>query len=111
MFVRWQKRKLLRPVFGRGQDVHWSAILVESRRVDGKPRPCHVVYLGGITDSAIEIDAQRCHFWDRISARLDALGNRITPADRNKIEAVIADKVSRPTPAQYKDIIVIKQWC
>lgn len=125
MFVRWQKRKRISPAFGgfghqiedaaarykfvntrratNEQDVHWAVILVESVRVDGKPRQRHVAYVGGITESAIEIDIQRCHFWDQISARLDALGNQMTTADREKIEAAIAEKVPRPTPDQYKD--------
>ena len=62
MFVRWQKRKRKSRAFGGGRDradTHWAAILAESTRVDGKPTQQHVAYLGGITDSAIEIAAQR----------------------------------------------------
>jgi hypothetical protein len=60
-------------------------------------------YLGSITDSAMKIDVQRRHFWDHVSARLDALGNRITPTDRKKVETAIAEKVAGLTPAQYKN--------
>jgi hypothetical protein len=42
------------------QDVHWAAVLVEGARVKGKPVQHHIAYLGGITESAIEIVAQRC---------------------------------------------------
>jgi hypothetical protein len=95
MFVRWQSRKRATREFGgwgkplknvryrghhgisrRGsnkQDVHWAAILVESVRVKGKPAPRHVAYLGGITESAIEIAAQRRFFWDEVTERLDGL--------------------------------------
>ena len=62
MFVRWQKRKRKSRAFGGGRDradTHWAAILAESARVNGKPTQQHVAYLGGITDSAIEIAAQR----------------------------------------------------
>jgi hypothetical protein len=79
------------------------AVLAETKRVNGKPQQRHIAYLGSISDSAMEIAPQRYHFWDRISARLDALGNQITPTDREKVEAAIAEKVARPTPAQYKD--------
>ena len=105
MFVRWQSRERNRSQFGRyGEgDIRWMAVLAETKRVDGKPQQRHIAYLGGITDSAMKIDAQRCHFWDHVSARLDALGNQITPTDRKKVEAAIAKKVPRPTPAQYKD--------
>jgi hypothetical protein len=39
-----------------------------------------------------------------VSAWLDALGNQITQADRKKVEAAIAEKVTRLTPAQYKHV-------
>ena len=105
MFVRWQSRKHIRPQFGRhgAADVRWTAVVAETRRVDGKPRQRHVAYLGSITERGMQIDLPRCNFWDRVAARLDALGNQITATDRNRIEAAIADKVPRPTPAQYKD--------
>lgn len=121
MFVRWQSRKRRRPAYGywgrqlhsgrywayarKGtseQDVHWKAVLVESVRVNGNPTQRHIAVLGGITDSAIEFTAQRCHFWDRVIERLDRLGNQITVDDRRRIEAQVANKVPRPTPDEYK---------
>jgi hypothetical protein len=118
MFVRWQSRKRATPEFGgwskplknvcyrghhgisrRGsnkQDVHWAAILIESVRVEGKPAPRHVAYLGGITESAIEIAAQRCFFWDKVTEHLDGLQNRLSPEDRQRIESAIAKKVAGP---------------
>jgi hypothetical protein len=118
MFVRWQSRKRATPEFGgwgkplknvryrgrhgisrRGsnkQDVHWAATLVESVRVEGKPAPRHVAYLGGITESAIEIAAQRCFFWDKVTEHLDGLHNRLSPEDRQRIESAIAKKVAGP---------------
>jgi hypothetical protein len=106
MFIRWQSRERNSSQFGRyGEaDICWMAVLAETKRVDGKPQQRHIAYLGSITDSAMKIDAQRCHFWDGISARLDALGNQITQADRKKVEAAIAEKVTRLTPTQYKDV-------
>src|SRR6516165_10316892 len=100
MFVRWQSRKRRHPAFGgpgkqiRGgddwaytrpgtseQDKHWAAILVERVRVEGRSTQRHVAYLGGVTDSAIEIAAQRMFFWDDVKQRLDRLSNRIRGCD------------------------------
>ena len=48
MFVRWQTRERRNRAFGggKGPDMHWSAILVEGQRIDGKPVQRHVAYLG-----------------------------------------------------------------
>jgi hypothetical protein len=131
MFIRWQKRKRNRPKFGsfgnelrdesgadylrdgRGGllrvradteelDVAWSVILVESVRADGKPRQRHVAYLGGITESAIQITAQRRYFWEAVLDGLDRLHNRMSIADRRKIEAAIALKVPRLTREEHE---------
>jgi hypothetical protein len=106
VYIRWQQRKRANPQFGsrRSHDIHWSAIAVESKRVNGTPTQRHIGYIVGFTESAAKIDAQRCHLWDHISERLDQLGNQITAADRKQIEAAIAAKLPRPTPAEYKDI-------
>jgi hypothetical protein len=124
MYVRWQSRKRRKPQFGhygktirdarRGgdrfiaragtneRDQHWRAILVENVRIDGKPTQRHVAYLGGITESGIEIVAQRCFFWDKVRERLDAL--RLTDADRRQIEATVAERVPRPTRKQQRAV-------
>ena len=111
MYVRWQSRKRRTPMSGRygkrrrdgitlrstnRQDQHWAVILVENARVNGKPTQRHVAYLGGITDSAIEIRAQRRFFWDAVIAKVDQLANRISREQRRAIEAAIAKKVSGP---------------
>jgi hypothetical protein len=104
MYVRWQSRRRRTSAYGQWEegDIHWRAILVENTRVDGKPRQKHIAYLVGFTESRIKIAVQRCYLWDAVSARLDDLGNRITVADRERIEAAIAEKAPRPTAAQYK---------
>jgi hypothetical protein len=130
MFVRWQSRVRNRPQFGhygaevkdkRGnllrderlgilltckatgrQDVRWSAILVETARVDGKPRQRHVAYLASITESAAEIVSQRRHFWDAVLDGLDRLANRVSPEDRKRIETAIALRVPRLTREEHE---------
>ena len=119
MFVRWQSRKRGSPAFGaaaryRGRvvragtqklDVHWAAILAEATRVNGKPKQEHVAYLGGITESAIEILPQRCYFWEDVTERLDKLSDRITPEERLRIESAIAERVPLPTGAEFKQTV------
>jgi hypothetical protein len=104
MYIRWQSRKRTRAEFGYGRqgDVHWRAILVENKRVNGNPKQEHVAYVIGFTESALAIDTQRCHIWDRVRKCLDRLANRVTPEDRTKIEAAIAMKVPKPSRAEYK---------
>jgi hypothetical protein len=116
MFLRWQSGKRRMPSFDgwgkyvRGgsnednskQDVRWAAIVVESVRIAGKPTQRHIAYLGGITDSAIAIVHQRCWFWDEATQRLDRVGDRMSSQDRKRIEAAVAQKVPRPTKAQYE---------
>ena len=106
MFVRWQHRwHTLQSRWEDYPDVHWSAILVESKRISGKPKQRHVAYLAGFTEGEIRGrsgSAVRCRVWDEVSAHLDLFGDRITAANREKIEAAIAMKVPRPTPTAYR---------
>ena len=105
MYLRWQCRRRRHPEWGTKiprADVLWSAVVVESKRVEGKPKQYHVCFLGSITESAIEAgrsgyneyaNHDRAIFFDLVSARLDALGDRLSPQDRQRIEAEIATKV------------------
>jgi hypothetical protein len=130
MYLRWQSRKLQRPKFGyyggevrdsngeyvyngRGnllrtrkatgtQDVRWATILVENKRVNGKPRQRHVAFLASVTDSQIEVIHQRRYFWDNVLDTLDRLDNRLSRDDRKRIEAAIALKVPRLTREEHE---------
>lgn len=93
------------------QDVRWTAILVESVRVDGEPRQRHIAFLASITDSRIAVDNQRRYFWDHVYDRLDHLGNRIPLEDRKKIEAAIALKVPRLSRAEHAASITYVRSC
>jgi len=114
MFVRWQERRRQGTKYNRVDTTQLRAVLVESVRVDGKPTQRHVAYLGSITDSGIEILAQRCFFWVHVTERLDRLGNQITVEDRQRIEAAVAEKVPRPTPdervASARDCAELFGW-
>ena len=101
MFVRWQwwgqrRRKTVRYYWSQPADAH--AVLVESVRIDGKPRQRHIAYLGSVHhDPDVHY---RAWWWHHMTARLDALGNRLPPDERPKIEAALADKVPPVTAAE-----------
>jgi hypothetical protein len=103
MFVRWQSRtrKCYYSGHSRPGDITWTAILAETKRVNGQPRQRHLAYLGSISEGENKILIQRCHFWDRVADRLDGLGGRVK--DREQIEAAIAKKVPRPSAVEYKE--------
>jgi len=70
MYLRWKKRGGT-----RGRALQWTALLVESRRVGGKPRQFVVAYLGSITEDdygagALGRAVRRIQFWARTAPRL-----------------------------------------
>jgi hypothetical protein len=98
MYVRWQSyKRRSKPWEGREQRwvLHWRAILVESKRVDGKPRQIHVAYLAGFIRHNLR-GSGRVWLWERIDRRLDKLGNRVSPDDRKRIVAALARKAGEP---------------
>ncbi len=104
MFVKWQKRHSKWP--GRFGDL-LMASLVESRRVNGKPRHKLITYLGSIRERAAQGGPDRAvnqdDFWRDVARRLGRsglLGNRITPEDLAKIEEALAKRVRQPTKAE-----------
>ena|SRR6186997_231153 len=104
MFIRWQSRQRKHAEFSRYSrkgDMHWRAILVESARIDGKPRQRHIAYLAGFTESATKVPAQQRFVWERIEKQLKRLGKRIPAKDREAITAALIEKLGKPpTKAQ-----------
>jgi hypothetical protein len=93
MYVRWQtyRSQALNPRHRARNDKHarLKAVLVESVRVGGKPRQMHIAFLGSMS-----IDRSDMHrFWREVTARLDQLGNRVGPEDRDRLLASIAERV------------------
>ena len=99
MFVRWQRRRLKRYRHGyeAGEEV-LSAVVVESRRMDGKPRQKMIRYLGTVRESDITRPRPMSldRFWTRVDVALDELG--IRGAARLVMETTIAATVPRPDP-------------
>ena len=94
MYIRWQSRKRRSKLLEDAPRwvLHWRAILVESKRVRGKPRQVHVAYLAGFVRHALKHPSQRVWLWEHIEDRLDRLGNRISSGDRSRIVAMLAKK-------------------
>jgi hypothetical protein len=93
MFVRWQlyqSQAQNLPEWNRRyrlERARLKAILVESVRIDGKPRQRHIAFLG----STCIDGGDRERFWYQVTRRLNKL--RLSPDDRKTIGRAIAKKV------------------
>jgi hypothetical protein len=94
------------------------AVLVESVRVNGKPRQRHVAYLGsyhGEPDGILPHWRNgpdlhyRVWWWHRMTAKLDALGNVIPADQRPRIEAALAEKVPKVSAAEVTAFDLVYQ--
>jgi hypothetical protein len=89
MFVRWQLYKSQAQWACNDRAPRLKAILVESIRIDGKPRQKHVAFLGSVS-----LDKRRgSRFWYSVTTKLNSLGERVSPADRKRIESALAKRV------------------
>jgi hypothetical protein len=104
MFVRWKIRKSTdtggRYFRRRGQATHY-AVLVESVRIEGKPRQRFVAHLARIAEGKQEIH-DRADFWRAAISGLDKLG--INGPARERAEAKLAEKVRRPTDEETAEL-------
>ena len=114
MFVRWQqyRSQKLDPYWRKKSDerARLKAILVESIRVDGKPRQKHVAFLASISIDQLPANGGASRFWYDVTTRLDRLSNRVSHEDRQRIVASIAEKVGgRPMTANEVKLFGRKQ--
>lgn len=63
-------------------------------------RQKHVTDLAGFDARQIDRHPQ-CRLWERITPKLDALGDRLTPGDRGPIEREIAAEMPCPAMRHY----------
>jgi hypothetical protein len=115
MFIRWLTYESAIPLssWRRPKDKRLTAILVESVRVDGKPRQRHIASLASIREDQIINDVgYRCSFWERITRKLDRLRNKVSADDRRRIEAALAKRVPCPTRKQYDQwkAPILERW-
>ena len=100
MYVRWQlyRSQALNRRHRERNNAHaqLKAVLIESLRVDGKPRQNHIAFLGSTS-----IDGRdRPRFWCEVTEQLDQLHNRLTRQDRMRILASITRRLGEPPPTQ-----------
>ena len=105
MYIRW-KLKPRGPKWGYDEQHIWRsgvthetqlfiAYLVESKRIDGKPRQ-KTKYLACIREKYLSAPAHQAHFWKNAHA---ALEDAHLPVDqRATIETALLQRVSRPSP-------------
>ncbi len=108
MYVRWKRRPLTHTYdwgnlanTGRIERHALDAVLVESRRVDGKPRQFLVCHLGHIESRWAGRPADRFAFWWSARRALDALG--LLAAERRRIEAKLVETVEPVGPEPFHD--------
>ena len=101
MYVIWRRRK--REHYAgfwnniKIGDVCLTPIIVQSRRVDGKPKQEHIACLPSIIESQIN-DKNAVWFWTAVEEQLARLTNRISRDDMQKIRAALDKAVSQPDP-------------
>jgi hypothetical protein len=95
MYVRW-KRAILR----RSTDHRLSAFLVESRRVDGKPRQHVVRYLGSTRESQLDNSSWRDSFWRGVDHHLATLA--LDDSTREWITDTLAATVPPPSEEELR---------
>lgn len=95
MFVRWKSRAKSRRRRATGHH-SLTAVLVESRRVDGKPRQQIISYLGTIDSEHTTAHFHCVDFWASVTRHLGALN--LPEYQRLRIEKSLAERVAKPTP-------------
>ena len=98
MYVIWRKRKRAHYAgWNSIGDIRLTPIIVQSRRVNGKPKQEHVACLPSIIESHIS-DKSAVWYWAAVEERLARLTNRIPREDMEKIRAALDKVVPQPEP-------------
>ena len=107
MYVIWRKRKrekyASRSWFDKVGDVRLTPIIVQSRRVNGKPKQEHIACLPSIVESDID-EKTAVWFWKGVEERLARLTNRISHEDAENIRAALGRVVPPPAPEYAKEL-------
>ena len=78
------------------------ALLIESVRVDGKPRQRHLAFLGSVTYQDRNDVEERWQFWRNADQALYRLGNRLSPIQRGEVEKALAERSARSRPPKSR---------
>lgn len=104
MFVRWKRRQLCRkPRWAKPEYVRY-AVLVESARVDGKPKQKIIRYLAHIKEKYLTATAHQEWFWIRVDAHFSELG--LEPTVQTNLEDSLLRVVVRPTTTELAQLAV-----
>ena len=104
MFLRW-KKYATKPPRSRWAtnygEYSLAAVLVESRRVNGKPRQKVIKHLASIREYGLADEMVGWHtgFWRDVEESLRDLD--LSEADRAKIEAALVRRVPKPTKEKW----------
>lgn len=100
MFVKWSSRS--RDYTLRHREPHRTLVaqLIESRRVDGKPKKRTIAHLGTCREP-VDRPRHRAWFYKRCDRVLDRLA--LDPDDRAKIEDQLAARIPRPNGEERAD--------
>ncbi len=103
MYVIWRKRKRAHYAGWHSiGDVRLTPIIVQSRRVNGKPKQEHIACLPSIIESHISNNGA-VWFWTAVEEQLARLTNRIPREDMEKIRAALDKVVPQPDPEYVKN--------
>jgi len=96
VYVRWKTRPLSRRrQWDEDPGRSLSAVLVEGRRINGRPHQIYVKHLGTIPERKLDLQPWRTAFWNSVDAALDALP--LSEEDRGRFQARIAERIPRPS--------------
>jgi hypothetical protein len=97
MYIRGNRKRRLKEGWREKEGDYIYAALVETHRINGKPRQKVIKYLGGIgEDALLHVYLRKC-FWDTVEKNLSAL--ELTTEKKNKIVASLEKTVPKPTDA------------
>ena len=95
MYVRWNRRKRIKEGWRKKKGDYLSAVLVESCRIDGKPRQKTIKHLGSIGEDRLDrVYARKC-FWDKAEKNMDLLD--LHPDNRLKVIIGLEKIVPKPS--------------
>jgi hypothetical protein len=106
MYVRWNRRKRTKASWRRKEGDYLTAVLVESARIDGKPRQRIIKSLGSIGEERLK--DKNFHsipvycFWLKVRKNLLLLG--LSDTETEKIVSDLCKKVPMVTDEEMQEL-------
>ena len=100
MYVRWNRRKRTKTGWRAKKGDYISAVLVESIRVNGKPRQKIIKFLGSIGEDSLNRVFHRRDFWNTSEKNLSALD--LSDETMDKIITRLKEVVPRPSEEEIE---------